>query len=291
MNLAAGRRFASVSANAVLQRSVVLAASRRLRFRGMASFAPLSAVAPSTLTGPRRREFSGEASSSTPASVPPSGPGAAAAGPAKGAEPLICGKQTNVGIFAGAISKRVAAQGWCVIDAVGPEAGYNALKSVCIAGTYMSDFLGERHLVVTPEKAWLHQRTAPSGGFSETAMLRFHVWPLAVPTCKDGADPEMWFSSSTNPGNAAGLMRRAVQDRGWASAASMGVQSAEKAIKTIMIAQTYLAEYLEGRSLGATFRLERFQDEAEEKVRIVLSCSPVPSPPSLETAVAPGSDK
>merc|ERR1712194_786211 len=153
-------------------------------------------------------------------------------------------KGSNTGVFAGAVAKRIRSEGTCEILSVGAGPAYNAVKSVVLANTYLTkeDQLGEMHaLAMSVSKDVLPQSLAPSGQTRETAVMRFLVRKLDAPASED---PAVFVSATTNPGKAAGLLRSEIQGRGVVSMAAMGDQAVSQALKTIMIAEVYLAETL-----------------------------------------------
>lgn len=166
--------------------------------------------------------------------------------------------------------------GDCEIYAVGALPCQNAIKSIELATKYLQQEEGYdgRQLNFTVEKRVLPQSVAPQNRkVEETAVMCLHVRPLPAAAVEE---PEVMIAAETNPGIAAGLLRSLVHERGQGSMAAMGERALNQALKTLLIAEVYLKDHLEGRHLGVTPRLERFDDGTNSRHRIVLSCSPVP---------------
>lgn len=206
--------------------------------------------------------------------------------------PLFCKKNANTGVFAGAVAKRVRDAGDCEIYAVGALPCQNAIKSIELATKYLQQEEGYdgMELAFTVEKRILPQSVAPqTKRVEETAVMCLHVRPLPAAVVEE---PEVMVAADSNPGVAAGLLRSLVQERGMGSMTAMGERALNQALKTLLITEVYLKEHLEGRLVAATPRLERFDDGANTRHRIVLSCFPVPprdaassKPPPQESSV------
>eukprot|EP00928_Gymnodinium_smaydae_P092136 TRINITY_DN75941_c0_g1_i1.p1 TRINITY_DN75941_c0_g1~~TRINITY_DN75941_c0_g1_i1.p1 ORF type:complete len:286 (+),score=64.21 TRINITY_DN75941_c0_g1_i1:80-859(+) len=229
-----------------------------------------------------------------------SAPAAAAAAPKKGT-PLLSSAKVNVGKLAGAVSERVRTEGQCYIQAVGPDPCHNALKAVIIAGTYLESAAAgaDVELAVTPEKSFLEGRVAPSGRTTDTAFLNLLVRQLpAAPAASAAGDAasaagaseapkDVVVGSDTNVGKAAGLVATRMQENGAVTIGCMGAASSAKALKAVIVAQKYLADYLgEDNVLAASVRTEKFRTQGgEDMKRLVLSCrrapAPTTAPPSL----------
>mmetsp|Transcript_57173 Transcript_57173/g.127544 ORF Transcript_57173/g.127544 Transcript_57173/m.127544 type:complete len:229 (-) Transcript_57173:35-721(-) len=187
-------------------------------------------------------------------------------------ESLQCSKSTNVGKLAGAISARVRAGGGCLVDGVGPAATYAAMKSINVAGDYIKQEMPGKVLAMHAQLAELPPRTAPSGRETATMMLRLQVAAVMPPQFED-PDPEpVYMSADTNPGVAAGLMSRIVESKGVLPVACMGAEPMSKAIKAIMITESYLQKNktLNMNVLAFTVQKDWFKENQEDRSRFLL---------------------
>lgn len=199
-----------------------------------------------------------------------------------GVEPLVCSKAVNAGKLAGAVAARIREHGQCTISVIGPGPAYNALKAVIIATEYLKESHPNQRLAVTPTKEFKESQLSTTGRPAETAFLQLRVRPLPTPPAVDA--PEIFVASGTNPGEMAGLIRQVIEVRSAATIGGMGPEAMSKALKGIMIAQTYLSESLDGGVLAASIWTEKFQENDEERVRMMMCCVRAPALPALPEA-------
>ncbi|CAJ1397246.1 unnamed protein product [Effrenium voratum] len=195
---------------------------------------------------------------------------------AEGVPGLQCSAKTNVGKLAGALSARLREGAKTTLDSVGPAATYTAIKSIMVAEDYCSQEAQGKVLAVRPEMVKLDPRTAPSGRETQTVAFRLHV-ALADPLPE--LDQELtYMSADTNPGLAARLLVRVVEDKGVVPLACMGDKSCGIALRAIMITEEFLGRNnkLGTKALAFHAKKDTFQQGSEERVRILFQCGLVP---------------
>eukprot|EP00933_Yihiella_yeosuensis_P004585 TRINITY_DN108956_c0_g1_i1.p1 TRINITY_DN108956_c0_g1~~TRINITY_DN108956_c0_g1_i1.p1 ORF type:complete len:259 (-),score=62.33 TRINITY_DN108956_c0_g1_i1:40-816(-) len=205
---------------------------------------------------------------------------------------IVSTSEANVGKLAGAVAARIRHTGWCNVDCVGAKPSYSALKAIKIATGYLAaegGFAGKT-LAIHPIKDILAAKEAPSGRQTRTALMRFHVRPMSTPIKEE--EPELiLIGTDTNAGLAAALVSKVLETKGAAVLTGMGHQAMSQAVKTILVAQTYMLKSgtLDDKVVFGAVRTETFKEGDEDRVRMVLSCKTMDRPEEVPALELPSS--
>merc|ERR1711976_591422 len=104
--------------------------------------------------------------------------------------------------------------------------------------------------------------------------------PVALPN-----EPELFCAQNTNVGLLAGLIAGRLNREGveTVTVGSMGDKAASNVLKAVMITKTYMAESLaKDQQLAIVPRFNKFMENDEERMRLLLSCLKTPASPEAE---------
>mmetsp|Transcript_82263 Transcript_82263/g.129523 ORF Transcript_82263/g.129523 Transcript_82263/m.129523 type:complete len:251 (+) Transcript_82263:64-816(+) len=193
------------------------------------------------------------------------------------ANPLVSTTTSNVGRFAGAIAGRIRERSSCHVDAIGPAALYNAVKSIVIAGTYLNESHAGQCLAAFPEKINVADNHTEDNRVSKAWRVKV---ALIKSTVEELSDPALYVARDTNTGLLAGLVAKGLKERGQTDLGAMGAPAISNAFKALLITRTYMKEDLDlqKETIVATARSNAFKiSSGEERSRIILSCIRVPT--------------
>eukprot|EP00440_Ansanella_granifera_P076692 gb/GFBE01083218.1/.p1 GENE.gb/GFBE01083218.1/~~gb/GFBE01083218.1/.p1 ORF type:complete len:227 (+),score=41.08 gb/GFBE01083218.1/:1-681(+) len=186
-------------------------------------------------------------------------------------QPLVSTSKVNAGNLAGALAGRIRKGHACMVDAIGPEACYKAVKSIMLASDYIQD--SNPGMQVAFE---LQRVKAPAAdGKPETVKMRFHTCLMKQLPAPERLD--VVSSKDTNPGIAAAELSQLLLQRGQTGIAvigGMGPHAMNMSLKSVQMAHRYMSKHLseqEALLAGAASQAVPAQ-EGETKQRWVLSC-------------------
>jgi len=145
-------------------------------------------------------------------------------------------------------------------------ASYKAVKSVVIANKYVEDIIPGRSLALSPQK-----HTFPGiDDKPETSGLMLNVCSVKDPGLVD--QPNIFAAGKTNVGHMAGLMASTLQREDIVTVGGMGAEAVSSVLKATIIAQKYMLRLGMTDALALVPRYDRFEEESEERVRLLLIC-------------------
>jgi len=153
----------------------------------------------------------------------------------------------------------------------------NTLKGLVVASGYLKDNLKDNCLVSTFEKIiWVR----PIGNGPQTSENVAYRFTTKMAPGKRAQGPEenyIRMKPDANPGIVAAVLRHKIQETGQATFATMGAGTANRAMKAIILGETYLKDELQGKTLGVVVEMEKFRDQKRntEVGRLLITCFPV----------------
>eukprot|EP00929_Paragymnodinium_shiwhaense_P106017 TRINITY_DN71106_c1_g1_i4.p1 TRINITY_DN71106_c1_g1~~TRINITY_DN71106_c1_g1_i4.p1 ORF type:complete len:276 (+),score=81.54 TRINITY_DN71106_c1_g1_i4:215-1042(+) len=204
---------------------------------------------------------------------------------------LIASSETTHSKLAGAIAARIRYSGKADVTALGPQACYNALRAVAVAGEFLRDDIGEKELLCRADRL-----ERPADKVYETTL---HVTCAARPAVVE--EVPIYIAQETNIGKVASFVARTLQeqqDKQVPALRAMGADAASQAIKAAMIADTFLRKEAgtqlllslrQDKQLKKDASAEAEKAKIKKRVQLVLACRSIKTAES-KSALGKASD-